>query len=169
MEQRPSHRRGLARGSARGGAAGGLLLTGTNSESFPGETPPPETAARAVDEPAASLPTSVVRLPPPPPPHHCERHTQTDTHTRRQRRCCCQTSRIVSRSRSPAPTVNKSDQRRAAPAAGVSTMVLLAARSRRCLHSCCMGTICLQLLLWILCAVNGEEQPFSVEVGTAVC
>lgn len=27
-----------------------------------------------------------------------------------------------------------------------------------------MGTICLQLLLWILCAVNGEEQPFSVEV-----
>uniref|UniRef100_A0A3P8SKW1 Matrix metallopeptidase 16 n=1 Tax=Amphiprion percula TaxID=161767 RepID=A0A3P8SKW1_AMPPE len=42
-------------------------------------------------------------------------------------------------------------------------MVLLALRSRRCLNSCCMGTLCLQLLLWILCAVNGEEQPFSVE------
>lgn len=43
-------------------------------------------------------------------------------------------------------------------------MVLLALRSRRCLTSSCMGTLCLQLLLWILCAVNGEEQPFSVEV-----
>nr|XP_046226838.1 matrix metalloproteinase-16-like isoform X1 [Scatophagus argus] len=42
-------------------------------------------------------------------------------------------------------------------------MVSLALRSRRCLSSCCMGTLCLQLLLWILCAVNGEEQPFSVE------
>ncbi|XP_014823380.1 PREDICTED: matrix metalloproteinase-16-like isoform X1 [Poecilia mexicana] len=42
-------------------------------------------------------------------------------------------------------------------------MVLLALRSRRCLNSRCMGTLCLQLLLWILCAVNGEEQPFSVE------
>lgn len=168
MEQRPSHRRGLARGSARGGAAGGLLLTGTNSESFPGETPPPETAVRAVDEPACLSPH--LRRPTPSSSSSAPlRETHTDTHTRRQRRCCCQTSRIASRSRSPAPTVNKSDQRRAAPAAGVSTMVLLAARSRRCLHSCCMGTICLQLLLWILCAVNGEEQPFSVEVGTAVC
>ncbi|XP_067342362.1 matrix metalloproteinase-16-like isoform X3 [Channa argus] len=34
---------------------------------------------------------------------------------------------------------------------------------RRCIHRCCVGTLCLQLLLWILCAVNGEEQPFSVE------
>ncbi|XP_072306630.1 matrix metalloproteinase-16-like isoform X1 [Eucyclogobius newberryi] len=42
-------------------------------------------------------------------------------------------------------------------------MVLPAARSRRCLKSCSMGTLCLQLLLWILCAVNGEDQPFSVE------
>lgn len=48
-------------------------------------------------------------------------------------------------------------------------MVLLAARSRRCLGSCCMGTLCLQLLLWVLCAVNGEEQPFSVEVRTVIC
>lgn len=72
--------------------------------------------------------------------------------------------------RLPAPTVNTSVQRQEATAAGF-TMVLLAARSRRCLHSCCMGTLCLQLLLWILCAVNGEEQPFSVEVraGTVVC
>lgn len=43
-------------------------------------------------------------------------------------------------------------------------MVLLARGSRRCLHSCCMGTLCLQLLLWILCAVKGESQTFSVEV-----
>ena len=28
----------------------------------------------------------------------------------------------------------------------------------------CIGTLCVQFLLWILCAVNGEEQPFSVEV-----
>lgn len=45
-------------------------------------------------------------------------------------------------------------------------MVLLAVRRRGCLGSCCAGTLCLQLLLWILCAVNGEEQPFSVEVST---
>ncbi|XP_015246743.1 PREDICTED: matrix metalloproteinase-16 isoform X1 [Cyprinodon variegatus] len=43
-------------------------------------------------------------------------------------------------------------------------MLLLALLSRRCLNSRSMGTLCLQLLLWILCAVNGEEQPFSVEV-----
>uniref|UniRef100_A0A1A8P6E9 Matrix metallopeptidase 16 (Membrane-inserted) n=1 Tax=Nothobranchius rachovii TaxID=451742 RepID=A0A1A8P6E9_9TELE len=41
--------------------------------------------------------------------------------------------------------------------------MVISALRRRCFHSCCMGTLCLQLLLWILCAVNGEEQPFSVE------
>lgn len=70
--------------------------------------------------------------------------------------------------RLPALTVNKTVQRQQATTAGF-TMVLLAARSRRCLNSCCMGTLCLQLLLWILCAVNGEEQPFSVEVRTVIC
>ncbi|KAM6953506.1 matrix metalloproteinase-16 isoform 2-T2 [Aplochiton taeniatus] len=34
---------------------------------------------------------------------------------------------------------------------------------RRCLNRFCIGTLCLQFLLWILCGVNGEEQPFSVE------
>lgn len=32
--------------------------------------------------------------------------------------------------------------------------------------SCWVRTVCLQLLIWILCFVNGEEQPFSVEVRT---
>ncbi|KAM3860314.1 matrix metalloproteinase-16-like [Diretmus argenteus] len=41
------------------------------------------------------------------------------------------------------------------------TMVLLWFCTRRVN---CAGTLfCVQLLLWILCAVNGEEQPFNVE------
>lgn len=49
-------------------------------------------------------------------------------------------------------------------------MILLAFHTRRRLNSFYLGTLCLQFLLWILCAVNGEEQPFSVEVrmGTGV-
>lgn len=46
-------------------------------------------------------------------------------------------------------------------------MVLLTLRGRRCLQSCCVWTLSCQLLLWILCAVNAEEQSFNVEVITA--
>uniref|UniRef100_A0A673Y0I3 Matrix metalloproteinase-14 n=1 Tax=Salmo trutta TaxID=8032 RepID=A0A673Y0I3_SALTR len=42
-------------------------------------------------------------------------------------------------------------------------MILLAFHTRRRLNSFYLGTLCLQFLLWILCAVNGEEQAFSVE------
>ncbi|TWW71326.1 hypothetical protein D4764_17G0008090 [Takifugu flavidus] len=43
------------------------------------------------------------------------------------------------------------------------TMVLLTLRGRRCLQSCCLWTLSGQLLLWIICAVNAEEQSFNVE------
>ncbi|XP_036375000.1 matrix metalloproteinase-16-like isoform X1 [Megalops cyprinoides] len=42
-------------------------------------------------------------------------------------------------------------------------MILLTFHNRRHLNSFYPGVLCLQFLLWILCAVCGEEQPFSVE------
>ncbi|XP_048868143.1 matrix metalloproteinase-16-like [Brienomyrus brachyistius] len=42
-------------------------------------------------------------------------------------------------------------------------MILLSLHNRRCLYSASPGALCLQFLLWILCVVCGEEQPFSVE------
>uniref|UniRef100_A0A3P8XAF1 Peptidase metallopeptidase domain-containing protein n=1 Tax=Esox lucius TaxID=8010 RepID=A0A3P8XAF1_ESOLU len=42
-------------------------------------------------------------------------------------------------------------------------MFFLAFHSRRRLNRFYLGPLVLQFLLWILCAVNGEEQPFSVE------
>ncbi|KAJ3611442.1 hypothetical protein NHX12_021457 [Muraenolepis orangiensis] len=42
-------------------------------------------------------------------------------------------------------------------------VVLLDSPAGRRLSGLCLGTLCAQVLLWILCTVNGEEQPFSVE------
>lgn len=47
-------------------------------------------------------------------------------------------------------------------------MFLLAFHARRRLTSVYPGPLGLQFVLWIVCAVYGEEQPFSVEVRKAL-
>lgn len=44
--------------------------------------------------------------------------------------------------------------------------MILLEYSKICLNSFYLGTLFLQIWLWILCGVNGEEQLFSVEVRT---
>ncbi|XP_046873366.1 matrix metalloproteinase-16-like isoform X2 [Hypomesus transpacificus] len=44
--------------------------------------------------------------------------------------------------------------------------MILLEYSKICLNSFYLGTLFLQIWLWILCGVNGEEQLFSVEVGS---
>lgn len=142
---------------------GRLPLTGVNSESFPGDN----LLLKPRRKQRRERSTNPLLLPSPSPSPLLsapqERHRDISN-------VAAKRLGFIPVVRLFVPTVNKTAQRQKATTAGF-TMVLLAVRSRRCLNSCCMGTLCLQLLLWILCAVNGEEQPFSVEVraGTVIC
>jgi len=162
LVQRPVHRR-----TDPGTTRPGRRLTGVHSETLPGDNAPArkprrKAAKRAVNDPLLLLPLiSPLLLSPPPQEKH---RGVSDVAAKRVGFIPAVLFVLF------VSTVNTPEQRPDAAAAGF-TMVLLGVRDRRRLRGCCVGTLCLQLLLWILCAVNGEEQPFSVEVrstGTAI-